>query len=232
MKRAFTLIELLIVISVIAVLAGLAIPVIGIVRTQAKDAQCRNNLKQLFTGITGFRMEHNQVFPQTLTVLFEEGNSLAGESPKLLLCPFDASKGQDNTFNRHPLWAKLPELRPSGSLTLSYLFEAAHVALNSDAQTWTFGDGSSWSSHGTTWDVVKAAQLRQGGSPMTPNGPGRPFNESQFPIIRCFYHAPWATLPPASLAEKVVNLSWDGRIFMSMPFWEHQMDPAIPLPTF
>ena len=55
MKRAFTLTELLIVISVIVVLAGVAIPVIGIVRRQAKDVQCRNNLQQIFTGITGYR---------------------------------------------------------------------------------------------------------------------------------------------------------------------------------
>ncbi len=236
MKRAFTLIELLVAISVIVVLAGISIPVIGVVRKQAKDAQCRNNLKQLFTGITGYRMESNQIFPQTLTIMFEEGQALAGESRKLLLCPFDGTKGNDATFNRHSQWASLPELRTdprnNQPLSLSYLFEAAHVPLNSNAQNWTFGDGTLWSTHGTTWGVVKAAQLRKGGSVPSTGGPGRPFNESQFPIIRCFYHAPWATLPPASLTEKVMNVSWDGSIFMSMPFWEHQMDPGIPLPTF
>ncbi len=52
--RAFTLIEVLIVIVVIAILSMLVIPRAMAARRQAKEAQLRGNLKQLRDGIERF----------------------------------------------------------------------------------------------------------------------------------------------------------------------------------
>jgi len=59
----FTLIELLVVIFVIAALIALLLPVLGSARAQARDVQCKSNLRQCVQLIQTYASEHRGQYP-------------------------------------------------------------------------------------------------------------------------------------------------------------------------
>jgi len=62
-KRKFTLIELLIVVAIIAILAGMLLPALNNARRMAKTTYCVNNLKQWGVGFVLYTDNYKEYFP-------------------------------------------------------------------------------------------------------------------------------------------------------------------------
>lgn len=61
--RGFTLIEMLVVIAIIATLAGIIFPVLSKAKDRAYQVQCTNNLKQIGTAIQMYHQDWEDRFP-------------------------------------------------------------------------------------------------------------------------------------------------------------------------
>jgi general secretion pathway protein G len=66
MRRGFTLVELLTVIAIIAVLAGILFPVFANAKNAAKKTQCISNLRQIGSAIGLYMNDYDDVFPHAL----------------------------------------------------------------------------------------------------------------------------------------------------------------------
>ena len=108
-KIDFTLIELIIVISIIAILASMLLPALNRVRSRARDIQCIGNLKQVAQGVRMYLDAYQEYFycPYTATnyntfpywnnILIRE-NFL--ETDQVLFCP-SQKPSQRNFFRTY-----------------------------------------------------------------------------------------------------------------------------------
>jgi len=62
-RSAFTLVELLVVVAIIALLVSILLPTLGRAKEQARIVSCMSNLKALGLSYTFYTMEHNDWYP-------------------------------------------------------------------------------------------------------------------------------------------------------------------------
>ena len=85
MKRGFTLIEILIVISVIAILAGISLPYMKGMQDEGNTAKAAGELRSLATGVESYYIHNSQVYPnQDTDVDTTWQSNLTGASPTIV----------------------------------------------------------------------------------------------------------------------------------------------------
>lgn len=103
-NRGFTLIELLCVIAIIAILAGLIMPVVQNMTVKAYDTKCMNNLRQIGMAANAAATDNDNTYP--IVEIDPNGNTVSdtlnvpakpidqallpyGITPVVLQCPAD-----------------------------------------------------------------------------------------------------------------------------------------------
>jgi general secretion pathway protein G len=110
-RRGFTLIEVLMVVSVLAIIAGIVVPQVTTVMDDAKNAALLKDLREFTFAIERYRMDHNGGAPdliqnstlvQLLQMTDADGNVGSGPEysygPYLLTVPRNALNGVTRVF--------------------------------------------------------------------------------------------------------------------------------------
>lgn len=150
-RHGFSLIELLVVISIIALLVGILLPVLIVARFRARDMACRSQIRQLGTGLTIYTNDYKDWYPF--------------RSEAAVISPLNWSKTGTGAFDLHDEIERL--------ITAS---EVYGCPLNEDIDwedNWPRPDGSHrWTSYGTFANYTSTnVTIRQ------PDGTAAPYQE-------------------------------------------------------
>ena len=88
MRRAFTIVELIVVIGIISVLMGLLLPALSGVREHSGETACASNLKQLGQATLAYLAAYNDHLPQVTAT-----NPFTGE-PEIIGALFGGKRGE------------------------------------------------------------------------------------------------------------------------------------------
>lgn len=141
-RRAFTMIELLVVIAMIAILAGILLPVLVMAKERARNAACISNLKQWGLLLRMYAEDDDGYFMSGHSTVPGEGPHAAWvlsftneyqQNPKLLLCPMaTARSGPGNP--EIPTTMSDPKAVPYGGPNTAYIFY--HIPSPMDSTQW------------------------------------------------------------------------------------------------
>lgn len=153
-NRAFTLVEILVVIGIVALLTALIFPVASNVREGARSASCASNLNQIGLALSLYVQDNNQRYPlvaQTggltwVDAIFpyakspqvfecpsaEHGEYIAGGSPNTPIILGDAGPqyGDNGSYDMvSPYLSVTTTTSPSGGTGKTYLVEPRSLSL-------------------------------------------------------------------------------------------------------
>jgi len=81
MKKGFTLIELLIVIAVISILVGIALPRFRGMQDEGNIAKSKGELRTLQTAVESYYIHHNNAYPANLATLTSQSPQIVATLP-------------------------------------------------------------------------------------------------------------------------------------------------------
>jgi len=242
-RSGFTLLELLVVIVIIGLLSSALVVSVQSGYKQARQANCKSNLRQFGVALTIYRGEHDNRTPDWLSNLYPD----YVDDRSMYVCRADKNGGTDtprpkelvslitgsNATDSSPYWdneRNSDATRNDAIECCSYLYEF------SNARTAWRVPG-----HPGTGDYrmrdYKMDQMTYGDDSNMINGQIMPYSASRIPIIRCYHH--WQDLKIIGYSDSsaksagratrqyvTINVAYAGNVFVGPTWWEGTLYPG------
>lgn len=118
LRAGFTLVEILVVITVLAILAAIAFPMLSSARDNARESSCQSNLKQIYVGYRLYAQDYNKKYPAKVECLGSSSFRAANDPQSLvaLLRPY---------IKNEPIWVCPSGAQEHEKLGVSYMWTIA-----------------------------------------------------------------------------------------------------------
>ena len=250
LRRGFSLLEVVVVMTIMTLLATLLFPVVGRAVARARQTECRSNLRQFASALMIYRSEHRGKNPDWLSSLYPD----YVDSRELYVCPSDKSRGEDGgkpldlvdenryeqTYDNVGNDTRAAHGANEEIKRCSYFYEFSGAeGTDKDIYKWWTG---TWQSddefapnyakepeHPYTWQVYKMKQ-RDAGKKGSDVKLG-PYSDSRMPIVRCYHHWDEADITGRDAddgklyqSEMTLNVGYAGNVFVAPLQWENRLD--------
>ncbi len=168
---AFTLVELLVVISIIALLMAMMLPVLGQARAAARAAACLSNLRQIWLGFANYAAQNSDALPpqgsQTPGVNGNSSDPRKGSGKLWYQYLADANPGLDGTNPAVTgyvdysvgVW-RCPSVAPNEMPPLSTVAAwGGGYGVSNGLIAYPQGSSSPWSNGPTMAQILRPSQL-------------------------------------------------------------------------
>ena len=241
-RSGFTLLEMLAVMFILAILSTMMASVVSAGRRQARQTDCKSNLRQMGVAILVYRGEHNGANPPWLSNLYPEYL----DDQRVFVCRSDKGKGM-GVLRPTDLPDRVDPGKFAEVIDNDSGIHARHEAQNTDVRAnsyfYEFSYAEcSWDSQNPKrkWWEAKEEQLRFGdaanGGGVAPAVPA-PYSQSKLPIVRCYHHHKESRIPAyANVADKTsktisqegitINVAYAGNVYVGPLWWEGMPEPG------
>ena len=239
--------EMIVVIAIISILFTMMTAVVTDGRRQARQTDCKSNLRQMGIAILVYRGEHNGDNPPWLSNLYPDYL----DDLRCFVCKADRKRGvgpvrpddpdkYSEVIDNDSKGRQRHSLQNDDVRANSYFYEFS-VADCSWGQSKKFKADPQDDSPVAWWEA-KEYQLRYGDEA---NGGGDvdnpvPYSQSKLPIVRCYHHYLEGRMPafptdtkhnersPNNLTMSgiTINIAYAGNVYVGPLWWEGMPEPG------